>query len=104
MPAEEADSTGAVRLAGLTNIFGSESGIIPLITQKVIEKASAFIISICQYQNYFVSEISDRSGWENVKAIKNGNVKHITPSYAIRPTQNIIKAQKEIAAVVGIVK
>lgn len=90
--------------AGLTNIFGSESGIISPTKQTVIEKDPEYIISICQYQNYFVSEISDRSGWENVKAIKNGNVKHITPSYAIRPTQNIIKALKEIAAVVGIVK
>lgn len=86
-----------INLVGAENIYGSESGWISNSEESVIAANPDVIITNVSYDGYDYNEIKTRPGWENIPAVKNGNVYSVDPNTTGRPSQHIVDGMYEIA-------
>ena len=89
-----------IEIVGAENIFADEKGWISPSDESVINANPDVILTNVNYIDNPIDEIKSRSGWENINAVKDGNVKSISTNASARPSQNIIVALKEIAKAV----
>ena len=86
-----------VEIIGAENIFKNQKSWISPTEESVIDANPDVILTTVNYVENPVKEIKSREGWENIKAVKNNEVYYIDADSSSRPTQNIIKALKEMA-------
>ncbi|MCC3669544.1 ABC transporter substrate-binding protein [Terrisporobacter mayombei] len=86
-----------VEIIGAENIFKNQKSWISSTEESVIDANPDVILTTVNYVENPVKEIKSREGWENIKAVKNNEVYYIDADSSSRPTQNIIKALKEMA-------
>lgn len=86
-----------IELIGATNIFKDENAWISPSEEAVLDKNPDVILTNVDYVENPVEEIKSRKGWENINAVKNGEVYFIDKNSSSRPSQNIIKALNEMA-------
>ncbi|MDU5020244.1 MAG: ABC transporter substrate-binding protein, partial [Clostridiales bacterium] len=86
-----------IELVGGENIFKSQDGWISPSAESIIEKNPDVIITNVNYVPDAVKEIKNREGWQNIAAIKNGQVYLVDANTTSRPSQNITKALKQMA-------
>ena len=89
-----------IEIVGAENIFAKENSWISPSEESVIDANPDVILTTVNYVENPTEEIKSREGWEHINAIKNNQVYSIDSNSASRPTQNIIKALKEIAKAV----
>lgn len=89
-----------INLIGAENIYGSEEGWLSNSEETVIAADPDVIISNVQYDGYDFNEIKSRSGWENIEAVKNGEVYSVSANATSRPSQNIVDGIYEVARAV----
>ncbi len=89
-----------IELIGAENIFATEKSWISPSEEAVIDKNPDIILTNVNYVQNPTDEIMSRDGWENIAAVKNKAVYSIDTNSSSRPTQNIIKALKEMAKAV----
>lgn len=87
----------AIELAGAKNIYASETGWLSNSEESVIAANPDVIITNVSYDGYDFNEIRSRSGWENITAVKNGDVYSVDPNTTGRPSQHIVDGLYEIA-------
>lgn len=88
-----------IELVGAENIFKDQKAWISPSPEAIIEANPDVILTNFPTFNEInaVDEIKSREGWEVIKAIKNNDVYMIDTNASSRPSQNVIKALKEIA-------
>ncbi|CEN30100.1 periplasmic binding protein [[Clostridium] sordellii] len=86
-----------IELVGGENIFKDQDGWISPSAESIIEKNPDVIITNVNYVPDAVKEIKNREGWQNIAAIKNGQVYLVDANTTSRPSQNITKALKQMA-------
>ena len=86
-----------IEIVGAENIFAKENSWISPSEESVIDANPDVILTTVNYVENPTEEIKSREGWEHINAVKNNQVYSIDSNSASRPTQNIIKALKEIA-------
>lgn len=86
-----------IELVGAINIFADRESWLSVSNEAVVSKNPDIILTNVNYIENPVSEILTRTGWENVKAVKDGSVFQIDNSSSSLPNHNIVKAMKEIA-------
>ena len=86
-----------IEIIGAENIFAKENSWISPSEESVIDANPDVILTTVNYVENPTEEIKSREGWEHINAVKNNQVYYIDSNSASRPTQNIIKALKEIA-------
>lgn len=86
-----------IDLVGGENIFADQKGWIAPSAESVVEKNPDVIITNVNYVQDAVKDIKDREGWENINAVKNGQVYLVDTNASSRPSQNVIKALKQMA-------
>ncbi|MFR8868830.1 ABC transporter substrate-binding protein [Paraclostridium sordellii] len=86
-----------IELVGGENIFKDQDGWISPSAESIIEKNPDVIITNVNYVPDAVKEIKNREGWQNIAAIKNGQVYLVDANTTSRPSQNITKALNQIA-------
>ncbi|WP_010681273.1 ABC transporter substrate-binding protein [Acetivibrio cellulolyticus] len=86
-----------IELVGAKNVFADQKSWISVSNEAVVSKNPDIILTNVNYMKEPVKEIKARKGWENMKALKNGDVYYIDNSASSLPNQNIVKAMKEIA-------
>ena len=86
-----------IEIVGAENIFANENSWISPSEESVIDANPDVILTTVNYVENPTEEIKSREGWEHINAVKNNQVYYIDSNSASRPTQNIIKALKEIA-------
>ena len=86
-----------IEIIGAENIFANENSWISPSEESVIDANPDVILTTVNYVENPTEEIKSREGWEHINAVKNNQVYYIDSNSASRPTQNIIKALKEIA-------
>lgn len=86
-----------IELVGGENIFKSQDGWISPSAESIIEKNPDVIITNVNYVPDAVKEIKNREGWQNIAAIKNGQVYLVDANTTSRPSQNITKALNQMA-------
>lgn len=89
-----------VEVIGATNVFADQKDWISVSEEDVIAKNPDVILTSVNYIEDPVKEILDRKGWNNVTAVKDKQVYVIDANSSARPSQNIIKALKEMAKAV----
>ncbi|MEF9951005.1 MAG: ABC transporter substrate-binding protein [Clostridium sp.] len=86
-----------IEVVGGENILKDQKSWISPSEESVIKANPDIIFTNEGYVPNAPEAIKNRKGWENVTAVKNGNVFMISQDSASRPSQNIIKALKEMA-------
>ncbi len=86
-----------IELVGAKNAFADQESWISVSNEAVVSKNPDIILTNVNYIENPVSEIKTRKGWENMRAVKNGEVFQISNSASSLPNHNIVKAMKEIA-------
>ena len=86
-----------IEIIGAENIFANENSWISPSEESLIDANPDVILTTVNYVENPTEEIKSREGWEHINAVKNNQVYYIDSNSASRPTQNIIKALKEIA-------
>lgn len=88
-----------LEIIGAKNIFANENSWISPTPESVIATNPDVILTNVPDENgvKVVDEIKNREGWDSLNAIKEGNVYSIDKNTSSRPSQNVIKALKEMA-------
>lgn len=88
-----------IEIVGAENIFANEKSWISPSTEAIISANPDVILTSMPDINGVkaVDDIKSRDGWGSITAIKEGQVYSIDGNSSSRPSQNIIKALKEMA-------
>ena len=91
-----------IQIIGAENIFGNENAWISPTPESVISANPDVILTNVPDINGVkaVDEIKSRDGWDSVTAIKEGNVYGVDKNASARPSQEVVKALKEMARAV----
>lgn len=86
-------------LCGLTNAFADVDGWAAISEEQVLERDPDYIVTIAMYYGEGptpVEEITSRAGWENLKAVKNGDVFNADSNAVSRPGPRLKDAAIEL--------
>lgn len=86
-----------IEVIGAENVFKNEKSWFAPTEEAILDANPDAIFTNVNYVKNPTKEISSRNGWENIKAIKNGDVYYIDSNSSARGNQNIIKALDEMA-------
>ena len=88
-----------IEIVGAENIFKDQESWISPSQESVIDANPDVILTNVVATNGVsaVDEIKSRDGWDSITAVKEGQVYQIDKNSSSRPSQNIIKALKEMA-------
>ncbi len=86
-----------LNIIGANNILENEDGWIGVTEEAVVSGNPDVILSNFDANGNPVTEILARPGWNNINAVKNGQVYYIDNMSSSLPNENIVKALKEMA-------
>ncbi|WP_066895009.1 ABC transporter substrate-binding protein [Clostridium nigeriense] len=91
-----------IQIIGAENIFANEDSWISPTPEAVISANPDVILTNVPDINGVkaVDEIKNREGWDSVTAVKEGQIYSVDKNASARPSQNVIKALKEMAKAV----
>jgi iron complex transport system substrate-binding protein len=89
-----------INLIGAENIFANEKEWFSASAEAIIGKDPDVILTLSDLNNNPAGEILRRPGFENINAVKNGQVYLIDNNAASRPSHNIVFAVKQMALAV----
>ena len=86
-----------IELIGAANVLGDQENWISVADEAVVDANPDVILTSVNYIENPTDEIKSRPGWDGLTAVQNGDVYYIDTDSSNRPSQNIIKALKEMA-------
>ena len=89
-----------INIIGAENVFADKKGWIAAEPEIVVNLNPDVILTNVNYIENPTKEILSRSGWENMKAVKDKQVYYIDNIASSIPNHNIVKALKEMAKAV----
>lgn len=92
------------RMVGLKNIFSDVSGWAEISQEQVIERDPDYIVAIPMSfdgSSGLKEEIMSRTGWKNMKAIKNGAIYIANSDEITRPGPRLAKAASALNSFIG---
>ncbi|MGG7177039.1 ABC transporter substrate-binding protein [Clostridium paraputrificum] len=89
-----------IETIGAKNIFADEKSWISPSEESVISKNPDVILTNQAFLDEPIKTIATRPGWEGINAVKNNNIYLLDKNTTSRPSQNVIKALKEMAKAV----
>lgn len=89
-----------IELIGAENILGGQEGWLSVGEESVVAANPDVILTNVNYVDNPTREIMERSGWDTITAVQNGDVYYIDNTASSLPDQNIIEALKQMAEAV----
>ena len=89
-----------VEVIGAENVFADQESWFAPTEEAILDANPDVILTKVDYVENPTEEILARDGWDNIRAVKNGDVYYIDANSAARGNQNIIKALDEMAKAV----
>ncbi len=89
-----------LELIGAENILAGETGWLGVTEETVVAAQPDVILTNVNYIDDPVAEILGRPGWDQVPAVKNGEVYAIDNMASSLPDQNVVEAMRQIALAV----
>lgn len=86
-----------IDIIGATNILADQESWIAVSDEAIVAANPDVIITNVDYIENAVDEIKSRTGWENVTAIKNGDVYYVDKDASSLSNHNIVKALEQMA-------
>jgi len=87
-------------IIGAVNIISLPDGWTPVSEEFVLNADPDVILTNCGFMDDPVGEVTSRDGWDALSAVQNGRVYYIDENSSSQPTQDIIKALKQMAAAI----
>ncbi len=84
-------------LIGAENVYADQESWIPVADEVALAADPDVILTNVNYIPDAIGEIKARPGWDEVKAVKNGDVYQIDNMASSLPNHNIVKALREMA-------
>jgi iron complex transport system substrate-binding protein len=82
---------------GATNILANQEEWVLVSDEPILNANPDVILTSVNFKGNPIDEIKSRDGWGKITAVRNGDVYYIDADSSNRPSQNIIKALKEMA-------
>lgn len=82
---------------GAKNVFGDQEGWLSVSVEDVLAANPDVILMDCNWMPDAAAQVKALEGWENVSAVKNGEVYQIDEDLCSRPNQHISEATIEWA-------
>ncbi|MCL2227839.1 MAG: ABC transporter substrate-binding protein [Oscillospiraceae bacterium] len=89
-----------IELVGAVNIFADYEGWIPVTDEVLLEANPDVILTSTDFLDDPIAEIMERPGFGAITAVQNGDVFSIDTDSSNRPSQNVVRAMREIAEAV----
>ena len=89
-----------IEIAGAVNIFADQIGWLGVSEEYLLELNPDVILTSTDWLDDPIGEIMERPGFDAITAVADGNVHFIDTASSSRPTQNIVRALREIAVAV----
>ncbi|MCL2276621.1 MAG: ABC transporter substrate-binding protein [Treponema sp.] len=89
-----------IELTGAENIFKNQTGWLSISDEALLSANPDVILTTTDFLDDPIGEIMGRPGFGVIAAVQNGDVYMIDANSSSRPSQNIIKALREIAKAV----
>ena len=89
-----------IEIIGAANIFRNQKSWVSITGESVLSADPDVILTSVNYIEDPIGEIKSRPGWSGMAAVKNGDVHYIDTDSSNRPSHNVVKALREIAAAV----
>lgn len=89
-----------IEIIGAKNVFADEKSWLSPSGEAVINKNPDVILTNVNYIDNPVDDIKNRDGFENITAVKNGDIHQIDTDSSSRPSNHIILALKQMAKAV----
>ena len=89
-----------IELIGAENILGDQEGWLSVGEEFVVAANLDVILTNVNYIDNPTGEIMERSGWDAITAVQNGDVYYIDNMASSLPNQNIVKALKQMVEAV----
>jgi iron complex transport system substrate-binding protein len=89
-----------VEIAGGINIFADQEGWFSPSAEAVLPLDPDVILTSTNYIDDPIGELLGRDGWEALTAVQNKNVHIICADTSNRPSQNVVRAIRQIAQAV----
>ena len=89
-----------IELLGAENILANENKWVSVSDEVIVAANPDIILTNVDYIENAVGEIINRTGWENVTAIKNNDVYYIDRDASSLSNHNIVKALEQMAKVI----
>ncbi len=89
-----------IEIIGATNVFSEQEGWISASEEEVIARNADVFLTSDGYTQDVVNTILDNANYQDITAIKNGDVYLINPNSSARPNHRITVALKEMAVAV----
>ncbi len=89
-----------IEIIGAKNVFVDEKSWLSPSGEAVINKNPDVILTNVNYIDNPVDEIKNRDGFENITAVKNGDIHQIDTDSSSRPSNHIILAIEQMAKAV----
>lgn len=89
-----------IELIGAENILGDQEEWVSVADEEVLSANPDVILTSVNYEDDPVGGIKSRAGWEAITAVKDDAVYSIDTDASNHPSQNIVKALKEMAKAV----
>jgi iron complex transport system substrate-binding protein len=89
-----------IEIIGAENLFAGQEGWMSVSDEQVLDQNPDVILTCVNYIDDPIGEIMSRPGWDTITAVQNNDVYYIDADASNRPSQNIIKALKEMAEAV----
>lgn len=86
-----------IEILGAKNVLADQRGWLAVTEESAVAANPDVILTNVNYIDDPVGEIKDRSGWENVTAVKNGDVYLIDNGASSLPNHHIADALEEMA-------
>ena len=86
-----------VEVVGAENVFKDEESWFAPTEEAILDANPDVILTKVDYVEDPAAEILARDGWDNITAVKNGDVYYIDANSAARGNQNILKALDQMA-------
>lgn len=86
-----------IEIIGAKNILVDQESWIAVSVEAIVAANPDVIITNVDYIENAVDEIKSRNGWENVTAIKNGDVYYVDKDASSLSNHNIVKALEQMA-------
>ena len=86
-----------IELIGALNILSDKKSWISVADEAILAANPDVILTSVNYIDDPVGEIKSRHGWSEITALRNRDIYYIDTDSSNRPSQNIIKAMKQMA-------
>ena len=89
-----------IELIGAVNIFADQAGWVPVADEMIVARNPDVILTTTDFLPDPIEEIVGRPGFDAITAVQNGDVFYIDTASSNRPTHNITRALREMAAAI----